>query len=99
DLGYFLARIYLILVICYLPLIAQLFYNTFWANMGMIYKIIHGNACFWAAVLLLVFAKVIGEIDTKAKALSGRLYHQLVIKDECRFASENMEPVSGAGSR
>ena len=98
DLDYFLARIYLILMICYLPFIAQLFYNTFWAQIGMIYKIIYGFAGFWMAVLLLLFAKVIGEIDTKAKALSNRLYHQLMIKDECRFASENMEPVSGAGS-
>jgi hypothetical protein len=98
DLDYFLARIYLILMICYLPFIAQLFYNTFWAQIGMMIKIASGNAGFCAAVLLLLFAKVIGEIDTKAKALSNRLYHQLMIKDQCRFASQNMEPVSGAGS-
>src|SRR5699024_5832884 len=95
---YFLARIYLILMICYLPLIGQLFYNTFWAQIGLIYKILHGNACYWASVLLLVFAKVIGEIDRKAKALSNRIYHQLLVNNDCRFASENMEPVSGTGS-
>src|SRR5699024_4200667 len=93
DLDYFLARVYLILMICFLPFIAQFFYNTFWAQIGMTHKIIYCNTSFWLSILLLSFAKMIGEIDTKATALSNRLYHQLVIKGECRFASENMEPV------
>src|SRR5699024_7489055 len=59
DLDYFLARIYLILMICYLPFIAQFFYNTFWAQVGMVNKIIYGNAGFSVFVLLLLFAKVI----------------------------------------